>query len=405
MRPSRSPHTRLGRAASGAIILLVAIGLLAWQNRSSGSRSSPGRDSGGRSADCYRPYSRQSPWNTPIPAGATSAPGHQLIGTIAQPLSSDPTQYTYPVYESSRQQSLLPVYVESVMTSVTAPNKLHRSSAGTQLRIPIAPSARPAAGSDGHLILLDHSSHAEWGFWQFSVGVGRLARRVPAGSGSAAAPMPVENAQTKFSAGTEIAIGPSKRQVEYTRIRSFPDSDRMIFVHATRRGHAAGTRVWGATAVNAYQYGTAWTGVPPRGFGSRGAGVPYLAGLVRRCEIARGQINHALAFAYPNTTTEFVYPARKSDGQAPPGKGMPEGARLQLDPSVRDRVIRTSWGCTNSCFTIAKALQRYGMYLVDSSGRPKILVEDQDTAHWRGPTGITSSTVSRIPVSGFKVLR
>ena len=47
------------------------------------------------------------------------------------------------------------------------------------------------------------------------------------------------------------------------------------------------------SAGNGYHYNTQWSGVPPTHFASRGAGVPYLTGLIRPCEIAQGQINHA----------------------------------------------------------------------------------------------------------------
>ena len=59
---------------------------------------------------------------------------------------------------------------------------------------------------------------------------------------------------------------------------------------------------------NGYHYNINWSGVPPSGFGSRGAGVTYLAGLVRPCEIARGRIDHALAFAYSSPGPTFVSP-------------------------------------------------------------------------------------------------
>ena len=38
------------------------------------------------------------------------------------------------------------------------------------------------------------------------------------------------------------------------------------------------------TAVDGYRYNTTWSAVPPKGFYSRGAGVPYMAGLLRKWE-------------------------------------------------------------------------------------------------------------------------
>ncbi len=155
----------------------------------------------------------------------------------------------------------------------------------------------------------------------------------------------------------------------------------------------------GLIATDGYHYNTLWSGVPPIGFDARGAGVPYLAGLVRPCEIAQGHIDHALAFSYQNTTSQFVYPATRSDGSA--AAGMPEGTHLQLDPLISDSTIQ-SWGCTGACFTTAKALQQYGMYLVDSAGHPKVYFEDDSTANWG--TTVTASTTNPIPLSDFRVI-
>ena len=154
------------------------------------------------------------------------------------------------------------------------------------------------------------------------------------------------------------------------------------------------------TVTNGYHYNTHWSGVPPKSFGSRGAGVPYLTGLIRRCEIEQGRIEHAIAFAYDVPTSQFVYPATKSDGTGA-GPDMPEGAQLQLDPTLTDQQIE-AWGCKAACLVIAHALQDYGMIIIDKAGHPKIYAEYEGTAHWNGV--IVAKTVSTIPYSAFKVL-
>jgi hypothetical protein len=153
------------------------------------------------------------------------------------------------------------------------------------------------------------------------------------------------------------------------------------------------------TAVNGYHYNTLWSGVPPQYFGSRGAGVPYLTGLVRPCEIAQGHIDHAIAFAYQYPSPDHVYPATKSDGTV--ASGMPEGTHLQLDPSIPDATIR-SWGCGGACFVTAKALQKYGMYLIDHAGHPKVYFEYDGTAGWGGV--VNADTTRPIPISRFRVV-
>lgn len=279
---------------------------------------------------CRPPYSRNSPWNTPIRAGAgVASDSDRLVSTINRPLTSDPSQFTYPVYLASARRPKRTIRVDSRMSLVVAPNRLHGITGFTaQVRLP--PYAQPSPGGDDQIIVLDPHSGEEWGFWEFSNDGGHMS------------------------------------------------------------------------ATNGYRYNAKWSGVAPKGFGSRGAGMTYLAGLVRPCEIAQGHIDHALAFVYGHTTHQFVYPARKSDGHAPPGEGLPEGARLQLNPHLSARTIR-SWGCHGACLTIARALQRYGMFVVDTGGHPKLTVEAEQTAHWRGQ--IKASTVSPIRVGAFKLLR
>jgi hypothetical protein len=188
-------------------------------------------------------------------------------------------------------------------------------------------------------------------------------------------------------------------------------SDAQVIVVDTETGDEWG--LWqlrrtdgGWTAANGYHYNVRWTGVPPRDaagnpFGSRGAGVPYLAGLVRPCEIDRGRIDHALAFGFDWPTGAHVYPATKSDGASTDSQGLPEGTRLQLDPRLDDGAIR-GLGCDGACLVIAHALQRYGMYVIDNAGHPKVMFEYDRTAAWDGM--VDARTVSPLPLRSFRVL-
>lgn len=154
-------------------------------------------------------------------------------------------------------------------------------------------------------------------------------------------------------------------------------------------------------AVNGYRYNTRWSGVPPSGFISRGAGVPYLIGLVRPWEIAQGRIDHAIALGinYPNPM--HVYPATKSDGKAFEPHYLPMGARLQLDPTLNDADF-DRWKLTPEERIIARALQQYGMILIDGSGHPKLYAEYEGTAGWNG--ALHKRTLRRIPYDAFRVL-
>jgi hypothetical protein len=277
---------------------------------------------------CRRPYSDTSPWNRAISAKPVVHPESAFyVSSMTPELTSDPTQYTYPVYYVDAGTPRQRVTISGLFSNVVRPRTLVRQSRGS-VTVPIPAGAASASGSDAQMIILDPATGDEWGFWRLRQG----------GSGN-----------------------------------------------------------WSAT--NGYHYNTYWNGVPPRGFGSRGAGVPYLAGLVRPCEIRRGFIDHALAFAYDFPTSRYIWPATKSDGKGKEPNNLPEGARLQLDPSLTPRQLR-QLGIRGPARMVAQALQRYGMYLIDASGREKVMFEYEGTARWNGL--VTWKTVRKIPLSRFR---
>lgn len=156
-------------------------------------------------------------------------------------------------------------------------------------------------------------------------------------------------------------------------------------------------------------YNVFWDGIPQK-YGSRGAGVPYYAGLIRAWEIEQGHIDHAIAFGYPTPARDrCVFPASKTDGKSKLQYAIPEGARLQLDPSLTDADF-DRMGLDRTGKIIARALQTYGMFLIDVSGRSKIYVENLDdnplaTRKWSDPElNLTSTTIADLPYSAFHVL-
>ena len=153
-------------------------------------------------------------------------------------------------------------------------------------------------------------------------------------------------------------------------------------------------------ARNGYHYNTNWNGVPPFGFMSRGAGLPYLAGLIRPWELKQGRIEHAIAFAVNYPSRFYIYPATKGGLKGSP-PDLPQGARLQLDPALTEKDFRR-WGLSTEGQIIAKALQDYGMILTDGGGHPKISIEYEGTAHWG--KSLDKNIVRNIPYSAFKVL-
>jgi hypothetical protein len=159
----------------------------------------------------------------------------------------------------------------------------------------------------------------------------------------------------------------------------------------------------GYTATNGVRYRTT-AGSYGRfadGKAGRGGGTPYFAGLIRGWEIAQGRIDHAIAFSYASPASGVVYPATKSDGAGVTGVDAPEGTRFQLDPSLTEADFQ-AWGLAPEAKVIARALQRYGMYVIDNGGSSKVYMEDRLTAKW--PASITRNLTAKIPLSKFRAV-
>jgi hypothetical protein len=107
------------------------------------------------------------------------------------------------------------------------------------------------------------------------------------------------------------------------------------------------------------------SGVYPNGLSARGSGFAFLGGVIWPDELASGRIEHALAFSYPFTKSGGpVAPATESDGESNDGDALPEGARLQLNPNLD----LTSLNLTVYELVIARAMQEFGLLLVDNGG-------------------------------------
>ncbi|MDQ6915774.1 MAG: hypothetical protein M3155_08190 [Actinomycetota bacterium] len=102
------------------------------------------------------------------------------------------------------------------------------------------------------------------------------------------------------------------------------------------------------------------------------AGFALAAGIVRPEEIAQGHIDHALVITTPHTRGGLkACPAVGTDGDSGDSAALPLGARVQLDPGLNvDALGLPGWQKT-----IARALQTYGAYVVDTGGSLSIRAE------------------------------
>jgi hypothetical protein len=99
-----------------------------------------------------------------------------------------------------------------------------------------------------------------------------------------------------------------------------------------------------------------------------GSGISSYQGVVRAREIANGSIDHALVLATnhacgPSGSGPYRFPATTTDGNYTGSDCIPEGTRIQLDPSID---VDTLPHITAGERAVAKALQRYGAYVTDN---------------------------------------
>ncbi|USX45186.1 hypothetical protein [Dietzia kunjamensis] len=107
--------------------------------------------------------------------------------------------------------------------------------------------------------------------------------------------------------------------------------------------------------------GSGWGGA------ATGAGASRLAGVVRVAEIERGVIEHALVLQSDNTCARmYRAPAVKTDGRSDRPDCVPQGSRLRLDPALDLDAL----GLPAAHLAVARAMQRYGGYVVDRGGSP-----------------------------------
>lgn len=160
--------------------------------------------------------------------------------------------------------------------------------------------------------------------------------------------------------------------------RPSPDSDGGLIVLDRSTGcefDYGGLRLeadgrWSAHFANALPLDG--SGIYPSGESPSASGFASAAGKIRPQELARGEIPHALTFGMEATKAGGpVPPARASDGRSTLPGAIPEGARVQLDPQLDLGALDLEpWQRT-----VARALQRYGMFLVDSGGSLAVSAE------------------------------
>jgi hypothetical protein len=200
------------------------------------------------------------------------------------------------------------------------------------------------------------------------------------------------------------------------------DADRGVTIIDYVRGN-----VWhlGETeAVNggyrvraAWRYDLGGSGLSPIGVWTvGGSGSPKAGYMILPEEIEAGYINHALGCCLKpvgpfeggnkySMNTGFVYPPATSTDRkvgSTNSNEIPEGARIQLDPSIN----LDSLGLSRTGKIIAKAMQEYGIVCCEAGGGWNIYAEHDLTADWNPPemnSGVLSP-LGALPSSAWRVI-
>jgi hypothetical protein len=153
--------------------------------------------------------------------------------------------------------------------------------------------------------------------------------------------------------------------------------DRLWEFYALARGAKGWQADWGGAIQNASSdpgaYGPgAWPGATTW-WGASASSLSIAGGLITLEDLARGQINHALAMALPSVRGGvYASPAQRTDGAVLDPSYLPEGAHLRLDPKLDLAALHLP----RMTLMMAEAAQRYGIFVRDYASNIAFYAQD-----------------------------
>jgi len=145
---------------------------------------------------------------------------------------------------------------------------------------------------------------------------------------------------------------------------------------------------------------------PPSGRGDQctsadAAGFPIAPLLFNADELAAGSINHAIRFILPNSRMRakvFVHPATHAGGPSGPAAAAPYGAHFRLKASFDVSQL------SPPAQVVARAMQKYGMFLADGGNIALTAQSDEDTTTKYADLGFGPHDLQALKVTDFEVL-
>jgi hypothetical protein len=251
----------------------------------------------------FRFFAPSSVWNAPL---ATNAPLDPSSAAVVGAFNAEIAKEGPGTINTSSWS--VPVYTVPAnqplvkVTLIASRRSLSPTLQTAWEAVPLPANAQPAAGTDMHLVVWQPSTDKLWEFWRLE----------------------------KTSAGWQAS--------------------------------------WGGAIENASSdsgaYGPeAWSGAQT-GWGASASSLSIAGGLITLEDLEKGQINHALAMALPDTRAGvYASPAKRTDGTDTEPLSLPEGAHLRLDPNLN----LASLHLPHLTLMMAEAAQHYGIIIRDTA--------------------------------------
>ena len=146
---------------------------------------------------------------------------------------------------------------------------------------------------------------------------------------------------------------------------------------------------------------------PPSGRGDQctsadAAGFPIAPLLFNADELARGSIDHAIRFILPNDRIRagvFVHPATHAGGPTGPISAPPYGVHLRLKSSYDISHLKPA------AQVVARAMQKYGMFLSDGGNIALTAQSDRDTQTKYSDVDFEPGDLQSLKVTDFEVVK
>lgn len=289
-------------------------------------------------------FSPESFWNTPLGSDVKTDPrSDEFLEILSReyggPFWINIKKYTIPVYEADA--STPRVTVHQAISPPSRP-KPFRQGPDFGTDVPMPEHASVDIGTDKHMAIVDGEQGIVWDMWH-------------------------------------VEKRPDDQWESYTGMKYPIDS----------------SGVW-QTSDFAVEDGDSIHSHGP----GRAAGVPIIAGLIMVDEVLAGRIEHKLAYAtWYGAHKEFTAPATWTDG--PFKGGIPEGAIMQIDPSLDPK----DFGLSKAGEVIFRCLQEYGMVNVDCAKANTLYAEgcwSQPDRNWDGI--LEEEELYKVPLECYRVL-